>query len=312
MQRKLLKLQRNNLYQGDSIKLIKELKDESVHLILSDIPYGISYNDWDVLHSNTNSALGRSSKAQKKQSLFARRGKPLNGWSEADKKIPYEYQKWCGKWAPDWFRVLKPGGTCFIFAGRRYAHRCIIAMENAGFTFKDMLGWDKGHAGHRAQRVSSVLHRRHDYDNERKWQGWRLANLRPEFEPILWFQKPYKIGSTITDNLLNNGVGAWNENAIDKYNIGNYEKYANLFKVKVLKSDHGLHETQKPLNLMKLLIELTTQTGQVVLDPFMGSGTTCLAAKELERDYIGIERNPKYVSIAKERLSHIDVQESLF
>lgn len=305
-------LQNNALYEGDSITLIKELEYESVHLILSDIPYGISYDEWDVLHANKNSALGGSSNAQKNNSLFSRRGKPLNGWSEADKKIPYEYQEWCKSWASSWLKILKPGGMCFVFAGRRYAHRCIVALEDAGFTFKDMLAWDKGHAGLRAQRVSSVFHRRKDRDNEKKWNGWRLANLRPEFEPILWFQKPYKIGSTITDNILENGVGAWNEEAIKKYNVGNYEKFSNIFKVDILKSDHGFHETQKPLNLMKLLIELTTKPEQVVVDPFMGSGTTCLAAKELNRKFIGIDINPKYVNIAKQRLNNSSTQEKFF
>lgn len=55
---------------------------------------------------------------------------------------------------------------------------------------------------------------------------------------------------------------------------------------------------------MKLLIELTTQHGQVVLDPFMGSGTTCLAAKELSRNYIGIDQSANYVKIAKQRLAN--------
>lgn len=298
--------------KGDSFELIKEIDDESVHLLLSDIPYGISLDDWDVLHSNTNSALGGASSAQKKNSAFKRRGKPLNGWSEADKKIPLEYQKWCAAFAPDWLRVLKPGGSCFVFAGRRYAHRCIVAFEDAGFTFKDMLGWDKGRATHRAQRASSVFERRQDIENAKKWEGWRLANLRPEFEPILWFQKPYAIGKTITDNLVKNEVGAWNEHAIERYNIGNYESSANIFKVNVTKYDHGLHEAQKPLDLMKLLVELTTRRGQIVFDPFMGSGTTCCAAKVLGRSYIGFERNSDYFEIAKKRINQTTEDIELF
>jgi site-specific DNA-methyltransferase (adenine-specific) len=128
---------------GDSIKEIKKLNDNSVHLILSDIPYGISFDEWDVLHNNTNSALLGKSPAQNKSSVFKTRGKPLNGWSEADKQIPLEYYQWCTKWASEWLRVLKPGASCFIFAGRRYAHRCICALEDAGFIFKDMLSWQK-------------------------------------------------------------------------------------------------------------------------------------------------------------------------
>lgn len=183
---------------GDSIKEIKKISDNSIHLILSDIPYGISYDKWDVLHNNTNSALLGKSPAQDKSSVFKTRGKPLNGWSEADKQIPLEYYQWCSKWASEWLRVLKPGASCFIFAGRRYAHRCICALEDAGFIFKDMLSWQKDAAAHRAQNVSVVFDKRNDIINAEKWNGWKLGNLRPLFEPILWFMKPYAIGDTLT------------------------------------------------------------------------------------------------------------------
>ena len=97
----------NQVIHGNSLEIIKVIEDESIHLILSDIPYGISFEDWDVLHHNTNSALLGSSPAQEKAGkVFKKRGKPLNGWSEADKKIPKEYYEWCSKWAGDWLRVL--------------------------------------------------------------------------------------------------------------------------------------------------------------------------------------------------------------
>jgi len=151
------------IIHGDSVEVIKTLPDEHVHAIISDIPYGICYNEWDILHSNTNSALGGASAAQDKGgAVFKRRGKPLNGWSAADKKIPLEYQEWCASWAGEWLRLLKPGASCFVFAGRRYAHRCIVAMEDAGFTFKDMLAWKRKSAPHRAQRLSEIYKRRGD------------------------------------------------------------------------------------------------------------------------------------------------------
>ena len=74
---------------GDCIQELPKIENNSVHLLLSDIPYGIGAEDWDVLHSNTNSAYMGSSPSQKKAgSIFKHRGKPLNGWSEADKMIP--------------------------------------------------------------------------------------------------------------------------------------------------------------------------------------------------------------------------------
>ena len=290
---------------GDSIELIKSIDNEYVHAIISDIPYGICYEDWDILHNNSNSALGGTSNAQLEMgSLFKRRGKPLNGWSESDKKIPIEYQEWCSKWASEWLRVLKSGGSCFIFAGRRYAHRCIVALEDAGFTFKDMLAWEKNFAAAKAQRLSSIYERRNDDENEQKWKGWRVANLRPIFEPILWFQKPYKIGGTIADNVINNEVGAWNEEAIKKYNLNyrNNNFYNNIIKVETSKSDFGSHVNQKPIKLMEFLISLVTKENAIILDPFCGSGTTCIAAKNINRHYIGIEIDTHNVEISNKRL----------
>lgn len=290
------------IINGDGIKIIKNLPDNSIHLILSDIPYGISFDKWDVLHSNTNSALLGSSPAQEKAgSVFKKRGKPLNGWSEADKRIPQEYYEWCSKWATDWLRVLKPGGSAFIFAGRRLAHRCIAALEDAGFIYKDLISWEKEAAPHRAQRVSLVYDRREDKENSEKWEGWRLGNLRPLFEPIIWFMKPYKIGGTLADNIIEYGVGAYNDILWSEYS----PMTANMIKIKSNSDDHGKHPTQKPVALMEALIELTTQEGQIVLDPFCGSGSTLVAAKKLNRDYIGIEYSKEYYEIAQERVETI-------
>ena len=290
---------------GDSIELIKAVETDSVHAIISDIPYGINCDEWDVLHDNRNSAYGGASSAQLAAGgLFKRRGKPLNGWSEADKLIPLEYQRWCASWAAEWRRVLKPGGTCFVFAGRRYAHRCIVALEDAGFTFKDMLSWEKESAAQRAQRLSVVYQRRGDTENADKWEGWRVANLRPLFEPILWFQKPYKTGGTIASNVLDCGVGAWNEAAMRKYNVQREAEAvcSNMIRVQTDENDHGCHVAQKPLKLMELLISLVTTEQEVVLDPFMGSGTTCVAAKRLNRRYIGMEIDKASFDCADRRL----------
>ena len=297
---------RDKIILGDSTEILKSIPAASIHAIISDIPYGIGCDEWDVLHNNRNTAYGGASSAQlAAKGLFRRRGKPLNGWSEADKQIPAEYQNWCAMWAGDWVRVLKPGGSCFVFAGRRYAHRCVVALEDAGFTFKDMLSWEKDKAPHRAQRLSAIYKRRNDEFNERRWTGWRVANLRPLFEPILWFQKPYKTGGTIADNVLENEVGAWNENALIRYNLHTEtrEVFSNIIKIRTSTENHGKHVAQKPLELMELLISLVTMEGQTVMDPFMGSGTTCVAAQKLNRHYIGIDIDPKSVHIAKERLN---------
>ena len=250
----------------------------SLSLIHIYIPYGISFDSWDVIHNNTNSSLLGASPAQKKTSVFKKRGKPLNGWSEADKKMPLEYYNWCTSWAGEWLRVLKPGASCFVFAGRRFAHRCICAMEDAGFIFKDMLAWEKDAAAHRAQNVNKVFERRGDMENAQKWTGWKIGNLRPLFEPILWFMKPYPIGGTLTDNIAKYDLGAYNEEYLknNTFNNTGIEICSNIIKCKTEATDRGLHPAQKPISLMEFLINLTTIEEQVVLDPFCGCGSCLL------------------------------------
>lgn len=294
----------NNVYQADSIDAITAVPSETVHLILSDIPYGIGTDDWDVLHSNTNSAYLGSSPAQKALGgLFQMRRKPINGWSAADREIPRQYYDWCTSWAGEWLRVLKPGASAFIFAGRRLAHRCVSAMEDSGFSYKDMLAWLKQRAPHRAQRISVIFDRRGNSDSSRQWSGWRVGNLSPIFEPILWFVKPYPIGTTIADNVLTYGVGAYNEQAFLRYT----HKHDNVLECSFANGESGLHPTQKPISLLKALIELATLEGQLVLDPFCGSGSTVLAAKSLNRLYLGFDTSNEYIEVAKKRLSTLSL-----
>jgi len=291
----------NKISLGDCLEYLPKLDENSVDLFLSDIPYGISLDDWDVLHSNTNSALLGKSPAQEGKSGFKRRGKPINGWAQSDRNIGLEYQEWCKDWATRVYPKMKNGSFLFVFGARRTIHRVINAFEDSGFLLKDTLAWKKPSAHHRAQRVSVVLERRGLVDAARKWEGWRLGNLAPIWEPIAWFMKPYKIGGTITDNILENEVGAMN---IGECQL-NGSSPTNMLEFGFGKSEIRIHEAQKPLALIEYLIKLTTRKNQVVLDPFMGSGTTGVAAKVLNRNFIGFEANAEYHAKSLERLESI-------
>ena len=69
------------------------------------------------------------------------------------------------------------------------------------------------------------------------------------------------------------------------------------------KDGKNIHDTEKPVELMKILIENSSQEGELVLDPFLGVGATAMACKELNRDYIGIELDEKYYNIACKRVN---------
>jgi len=73
----------------------------------------------------------------------------------------------------------------------------------------------------------------------------------------------------------------------------------------------NFHPTVKPLALMEYLVKLVSREGQVVLDPFMGSGTTGMACKKLDRDFIGIEIDEEYFKIAQARIDAWKADEQL-
>lgn len=83
-------------------------------------------------------------------------------------------------------------------------------------------------------------------------------------------------------------------------NIDDSELYGRVFHSKVIRNK--LHPTQKPLEIFERIIKLTTKPGDAVLDPFLGSGTTAVAAKKLGRFYIGIERNDDFFAVAEKRV----------
>ena len=278
-----------SLYKGDCIEVLKALPDKSVDVVISDIPYGIDFASWDILHSNKNSALMGSSPAQELSgALFKSRGKPKNGWSDADKERPKEFQNFCESWLTEIFRVTKECSPIVIFTGRQYQHRFTVAAEDSGFIFKDTITWDKVSAPFRAQNINKVLEKR----GEELLEGeFRLGNLSPTSEPIVWCFKPYGIGKTITDCFIQNKLGC----------IETSEQKSNIIKCSSRISSRS-HETEKPIDLMEKLVKMFSVEGHTVLDMFMGSGTTGLACSNLNRKFIGIELDEGYFNIAKERI----------
>jgi len=102
----------------------------------------------------------------------------------------------------------------------------------------------------------------------------------------------------VTDNILENQVGALNIDASKNRGICP----TNFLEFGFKKEEQRIHEAQKPLNLIEYLIELTTIESQIVFDPFIGSGTTAVAARSLKRNFIGFESNLEIHKQALERI----------
>ncbi len=92
---------------------------------------------------------------------------------------------------------------------------------------------------------------------------------------------------------------------------GDYSTKKRWFLTDVEKNDFG-HPTVKPLSIIKTLVGNSSDADQTIADPFMGSGTTGVAAVQMGRDFIGIEREPKYFDIACRRIEQAQRQGDLF
>jgi site-specific DNA-methyltransferase (adenine-specific) len=163
-------------------------------------------------------------------------------------------------------------------------------------------------------------------EQSKAWAGFGTG-LKTAYEPIIMVQKP--IEKDLAHNLLTYGVGALNlestripyekgegkvghnphpvgrvmSNIIQTEEFGDYQKFFFVGKVRDGKKTGNTHPTAKPLDLMSCLIELCTVKNHVVLDPFMGSGSTGVSCLNLDRKFVGYEREAEYFEISKKRLN---------
>ena len=222
------------IYNGDCLKIIKEIPEESINLIVTDPPYP----------TTSRGSAGNSGGMLQKE--INRKGKVFN-FNNIN----------CKEYAPEFYRILKDGSHCYIMTNHVNLIDMLNTFTNNGFHFIKCLIWDKGN----------------------KIMGQYYMS---QFEYILFFRKGKgkKINNCGTSDILS------------VKNIKTKDK-----------DGKNLHDTEKPIKLMKILIENSSNKNETVLDPFMGIGSTGIACVNTNRNFIGIELDKEYFEIAKERIN---------
>lgn len=126
--------------------------------------------------------------------------------------------------------------------------------------------------------------------------------VKPDSTPQLNGQGPAQGAEVFVTAWAGGGHSRWNaggKRGVYTFNVNNPER-------------HGVHPTEKPRRLMSAILADFTTAGQIVCDPFMGSGTTGVAAVMAGRRFIGIERDERYFEIACKRIEDAQRQGSLF
>ncbi|RMH10552.1 MAG: site-specific DNA-methyltransferase [Armatimonadetes bacterium] len=294
---------------ADALETLPQLPSESVDLVLTDPPYFLDKldNEW------TPERAAR--RYYQSQAVFH-----LPPGMKFDPSQGRRMYEWYLEVSRELYRVLKPGGFFFSFASPRLYHRVATAIEDAGFHIRDCFLWLYTQNQPKAMTLYHFIDKMQlsestKADLKQRIAGWKTPQVKSCFEPIIIAQKPYE--DTFLENFLRHGVGLFNT----EVRIGQNMFPANVLLVEGVEAvldkyflvpkpsveergSFNQHPTAKPLALCEYLIKLSTVEGAVVLDPFLGSGTTALAARSLKRHFIGIEINPEYVAIAQRRLQN--------
>ncbi|MEL6573194.1 MAG: site-specific DNA-methyltransferase, partial [Pseudomonadota bacterium] len=198
-----------------------------------------------------------------------------DAWDQFDSfKI---YDNFTREWLSAARRLLKPNGAIWVIGSYHNVFRMGAELQNQGYWILNDVVW----------RKSNPMP---------NFRGKRLTNAH---ETLIWASK--EEGSKYTFNYealkaLNEGVQMRSDWVLPI--CTGHER---------LKDDKGdkAHPTQKPQSLLHRVLVATTNPGDVVLDPFFGTGTTGAVAKMLGRDFIGIEREESYRKVAAERIANV-------
>ena len=306
----------NKIILGDAEKILPEIVDNSIDLVLTDPPYFLAKmdNGWD--HETVSTITD-----------YCHVVKSLPPGMKFDKEQGKRFYEWYLKISKEIYRVLKPGGFFFSFSSPRLYHRAVSAIDDAGFLIRDCFIWLYTQNQPKAMSLNHFIEKG-NYDKKtkmeikKKLKGWKTPQIKSCFEPIVMAQKKYE--KTFLHNMMKYNVGLINtsvkigkgmfpSNVVTTQEINEViDKCFLLPKPdKKEKGEFNTHKTVKPLTLCEYIIALTTfSKDAIVLDPFVGSGTTAVAAKKLGRKFIGIDINREYVEIAQKRLENVGMGES--
>ena len=229
------------LYNNDCLKILPTLPDHSVDMVLADLPFGSTRNEWDHI-------------------------------------IPMD-QLW-----EQYKRLLKVGGVVALFGDEPFSSK--LRLSNPKWYRYDWY-WTKNNAT--------------GFLNANRMPLKRVETISI-FYPKLPLYNPQK------------EIGYKPYTSMTGFKTKNYGKFKSIktvndgsrYPTNVLtfnKVSKTIHPTQKPVDLLEYLIKTYTNEGMTVLDNVMGSGSTGVACKNLNRSFIGIEKDPDYFKLAEERIN---------
>ncbi len=286
----------NQIVHADSIDYLNSLPPAWVDLVFADPPFNIGY----LYHSYE------------------------------DKKDVDEYVDWSEKWMRAIYRVLKPTGSFYLAIGDEFAaDLCTVARRKIGFHMRNWIIWHYTF-GQQTKKMFAKSHTHILYFSKEKpvagmtnikfnpdavrvasarqtTYGDHRANPRGKLPDDTWFLRPQET------NFAESGYRQFVEQNKDipadqLLPVDFFDPTSDTWFVSrvcgTFKEREGWHGCQMPIAILDRIIKASSDPGDIVLDPFNGSGTTAVSAAMLGRKYVGIDQSAEYVKFAQARLEH--------
>ena len=263
----------NLLIEGDCLSVLSFVESNSVDLIFADPPYNLQLRTSDLRRPNNTVVDGVD-----------------DSWDQFGSFE--DYDRFTERWLHECRRVLKPTGSMWVIGSYHNIFRVGRLLQDVGYWILNDVVWVKR---------NPMPH----------FRGVRFTNAH---ETLIWAKKS-EGARRITFNYralkeLNGGkqmrsdwelpaADAVDEAAIEEWRLpicGGAERLRDA-------DGNKLHSTQKPEALLERVVLATSRPGDLVLDPFAGTGTTGAVAQRLERRWIMIEREPAYRALIEQRMA---------
>ena len=281
------------LYNGDCLEVMKEIPSKSIDMILCDLPYQVTKNKWDIIIP-MNDYVIINDEVLEKDEFYLKQF--LKGLSKKEIDKIWKENKKEGLWSY-YNRIIKDNGAILLF-GQDIFSAQLINSNLKMYKYKWFWKKDRPSGFLNAKKMPLkdveeilVFYKKCPVYNPQFWEGIPLHGMGTK----------YKEG-----NLGNNNYGKFASHTNPSANReGDTKKYPR--QVLEFKRPHPpIFPTQKPVDLCEYLIKTYTNEGDLVLDNCMGSGSTGIACKNLNRRFIGIELNSETFNLAKDRIEGVD------
>ena len=247
---------KSKIINGDSLKELKKIPDETFDLVFADPPYNLQLKN-ELSRPDQSKVSAVNDKWDQFQNFR-------------------KYDEFTFEWLSECKRVLKKNGAIWVIGSYHNIFRVGYTIQNLGFWILNDVIWNKNNP-------------------MPNFRGTRFTNAH---ETLIWASKSEKSKYTFNYQSLK----CLND---DLQMRSNWNLPICSGTERLKKNGKKIHSTQKPEALLHRILLATTNKNDLVLDPFLGSGTTAAVAKKLGRKYYGIEKEKTYFKAVEQRLKDI-------